>query len=384
MIYWEQMNARPVPTGPSKLLHIHWPLVLLICIVSGVGFLMLYSAAGGKLDTWARPQMIRFGLGIAVMFVVAMIHIDFWRRISLLTYVGGLGLLVAVEVMGAVGMGAQRWIDLGPLRLQPSEVMKVAIVMVLAQYYAWLPREKVSHPFWVALPLVLTAIPVALVLRQPDLGTSILMTAGAGVVMFLAGVSWWYFGTAIASVAATIWAVFASRGTDWQLLKDYQYDRIEIFLDPSIDPLGKSYNITQATIALGAGGLSGRGFMEGTQSRLGFVPEKHTDFIFTSLAEQFGFIGGITLLGLYTAIIMFCLLSAFRNRDRFGALMTGGLTATFFFFFFVNMGMVMGLLPVVGVPLPLVSYGGSAMLVLLGAFGLIQSAHVHRPRGPYG
>ena len=384
MIYWEQMNARPTPTGLSKLLHVHWPLVILICCVCGAGFLMLYAAAGGELDRWARPQMTRFALGLAVMLVVAMIHVDFWRRISVLAYVGGLVLLVAVEIVGEVGMGAQRWIDLGPLRLQPSEVMKVALVMVLAQYYAWLPREKVSRPFWVLLPLVLTAIPVALVLKQPDLGTSLLMIAGSGVVMFLAGVSWWYFGTAIATVAGTVWAVFESRGQSWQLLNDYQYRRIDIFLDPSKDPLGAGYHITQAKIALGAGGLSGRGFMEGTQSNLNFLPEKHTDFIFTSLAEQFGFVGGLTLLGLYTAIIMFCLLSALSNRDRFGALMTGGLTATFFFFFAVNMAMVMGLLPVVGVPLPLVSYGGSAMLVLLGAFGLIQSAHVHRPRGAYG
>lgn len=381
MIYWEQMNARPTPTGPAKLLHVHWPLVLLIFCVCGTGFLMLYSVAGGDLDRWARPQMMRFGLGVAVMLIVAMIHIDFWRRISVIAYVGGLALLIAVQFMGEVGMGAQRWIDIGPLRLQPSEVMKVALVMIIAQYYAWLPREKVSHPFWVALPLLLTAIPVMLVLKQPDLGTAILMIAGAGVVMFLAGVSWWYFGTAIATVAGTVWAVFESRGQAWQLLNDYQYRRIDIFLDPSMDPLGAGYHITQAKIALGAGGLSGRGFMQGTQSRLDFLPEKHTDFIFTSLAEQFGFVGGLTILGLYTAIIMFCLLSAFSNRDRFGALMTGGLTATFFFFFAVNMAMVMGLLPVVGVPLPLVSYGGSAMLVLLGAFGLIQSAHVHRPRG---
>ncbi len=384
MIYWEQMNAKPVPTGPAKLLHLHWPLILLICAVCATGFLMLYSVAGGTLDTWAKPQMMRFGLGLAVLFVVAMVHIDFWKRIAPLAYLGGLGLLVAVEFVGVVGMGAQRWIDIGPLRLQPSEVMKVTLVMMLAAYYAWLPPEKVSRPLWVAVPLILTAVPVALVLKQPDLGTSILLLAGAGVVMFLAGVSWWYFGSAIAVVGGTVWAVFHSRGTEWQLLNDYQYRRIDIFLDPTLDPMGAGYHITQATIAMGAGGISGRGFMQGTQSRLNFLPEKHTDFIFTSLAEQFGLIGGLTLLGLYTAIILFCLLSAFANKDRFGALMTGGLAATFFFFFAVNMAMVMGLAPVVGVPLPLVSYGGSAMLVLLGAFGLVQSAHVHRPRGAYG
>ncbi|RED18298.1 rod shape-determining protein RodA [Pontivivens insulae] len=381
MTYYEQMNRKPLPTGPAKLLFIHWPLVLLICAVCATGFLMLYSVAGGELDRWARPQMTRFGLGLAVLFIVAVIHIDFWKKMAPLAYLGAMGLLVAVEFVGVVGMGAQRWIDIGPLRLQPSEVMKIALVMVLAAYYAWLPREKVSRPFWVLIPLILIALPTLLVLRQPDLGTSILLVAGGCVVMFLAGVSWWYWGPSIAAGVGTIWAVLASKGTDWQILKDYQYRRIETFLDPSTDPLGSGYHITQATIALGAGGVSGRGFMEGTQSRLNFLPEKHTDFIFTSLAEQFGLIGGLTLLGLYTAIVMFCLLSAFSNRNRFGALMTGGLAATFFFFFAVNMAMVMGMAPVVGVPLPLVSYGGSAMLVLLGAFGLVQSAHVHRPRG---
>ncbi|WP_316015775.1 rod shape-determining protein RodA [Roseobacter sp. HKCCA0434] len=381
MIYWEQMNARPTPTGPAKLLHLHWPLLLLLCAVCATGFLMLYSVAGGELDRWAQPQMTRFALGLFVLFVVAMIHVDFWKKIAPIAYLGGLALLVAVEFVGAVGMGAQRWIDIGPLRLQPSEVMKVSLVMMLAAYYSWLPPEKVSRPFWVAIPLALIALPTLLVLKQPDLGTSILLVAGGCVVMFLAGVSWWYWGPAIAGAVGTVWAVMASKGTEWQILKDYQYRRIDTFLDPSLDPMGAGYHITQATIALGAGGVSGRGFMQGTQSRLNFLPEKHTDFIFTSLAEQFGLIGGLTLLGLYTAIILFCLLSAFQNRDRFGALMTGGLTATFFFFFAVNMAMVMGLAPVVGVPLPLVSYGGSAMLVLLGAFGLIQSAHVHRPRG---
>jgi rod shape determining protein RodA len=218
------------------------------------------------------------------------------------------------------------------------------------------------------------------VLKQPDLGTAILLLAGAGAVMYLAGVSVWYFVAAFAAAAGMVTAVLKSKGTDWQLIQDYQFRRIFTFLDPDADPLGAGYHITQAKIAMGSGGLVGRGFMQGTQARLNFLPEKHTDFIFTTLAEEFGFMGTTTLLTLYALIVLFCIASAISNRDRFGALMTGGIAVTFFLFFAVNMGMVMGLMPVVGVPLPLVSYGGSAMLVLLAAFGLVQSAHVHRPR----
>ncbi len=228
--------------------------------------------------------------------------------------------------------------------------------------------------------MALILLPTALVLTQPDLGTAILLIAGGGIMMFVAGVHWLYFAVVILMGIGVIVAVLASRGTEWQLIKDYQFRRIDTFLDPSSDPLGAGYNITQAKIALGSGGWSGRGFMQGTQSRLNFVPEKQTDFILSTLAEEFGFVGGMSLLALYALIIFFCITSAMRNRDRFGAMLTLGIAATFFLFFAVNMAMVMGLMPVVGVPLPLVSYGGSAMLVLLGAFGLVQSAHVHRPR----
>jgi rod shape determining protein RodA len=364
----------------SKALRFHWAVAILVAAVAGVGFMMLYSVAGGSTDPWAGRQMARFAVGMALMLIVGMVHVKIWRALTPLAYLIGVALLVAVEVAGATGMGAQRWIDLGFIQLQPSEVMKIALVMALAQYYAWLDTDRVSRPLWLLPPLVLIAVPMALVLKQPDLGTAILLAGGGAVVMFLAGVSWWYFGGAAASVIALVSAVMASRGTDWQLIKDYQFRRIETFLDPSTDPLGAGYHITQSKIAFGSGGLTGRGFMQGTQSRLNFLPEKHTDFIFTTLAEEFGFVGGVSLLGLYALIIVFCAISMMSNRDRFGALMTGGLAATFFFFFALNMAMVMGLAPVVGVPLPLVSYGGSAMLVLLLAFGLIQSAHVHRPR----
>jgi rod shape determining protein RodA len=375
-----EANAKFVPSGFRKLLYLNWPVVLLLAAVSGFGFLMLYSVAGGSATPWMEPQMKRFGVGMVAMIVVAMVPIWFWRNMALLAYGVSLALLVAVDMFGEVGMGAQRWIDLGPIRLQPSELMKVSLVMLLAAYYDWLPLRRVSHIFWVLLPVVFISIPTLLTLSQPDLGTALLLLIGGATVMFAAGVHWAYFATVIAAGVGAIYAVFVSRGTPWQLLKDYQYRRIDTFLDPSNDPLGAGYHITQAKIALGSGGWTGRGFMQGTQSRLNFLPEKHTDFIFTTLAEEFGFVGASTLLALYALIIFFCVVSAVNNRDRFAALVTLGITMTFFLFFAVNMSMVMGLAPVVGVPLPLVSYGGSAMLVLLLAFGLVQSAHVHKPR----
>ncbi|NNF25495.1 MAG: rod shape-determining protein RodA [Rhodobacteraceae bacterium] len=376
-----EYRLKTVPTGARKVLFLNWALILLLIAVASIGFLMLFSVAGGALERWAEPQMQRFVLGLVAMFIVAMVPIWFWRNVSGLAYIVSVLLLVAVEFIGVTGMGAQRWIDLGFMRLQPSEVTKITLVMILAAYYDWLDPKKVSHPFYVLLPLVLILIPTALVLNQPDLGTAILLVAGGGIVMFIAGVSWWYFGVVIAGGVGLVTTVFTSRGTPWQLLKDYQYRRIDTFLDPSQDPLGAGYHITQSKIALGSGGFSGRGFMQGTQSRLNFLPEKHTDFIFTTLAEEFGFLGAISLLTLYGLIIFFCIVSAISNKDRYSALLIYGVAAAFFLYFAVNMSMVMGLAPVVGVPLPLVSYGGSAMLVLLVAFGLVQSAHVHRPRG---
>ena len=380
MSYLEYTVTR-VPTGFSKVLHLNWALILLLIAVAGVGFLMLYSVAGGSLSPWAEPQIKRFVLGTVLMFAVAMVPVWFWRNMAGVAYGASILLLLFVEFFGVIGMGAQRWIDLGFMRLQPSELTKITMIMLLASYYDWLDIHKVSRPLWVAIPLVVILLPAALVLRQPDLGTAILLIAGGGIMMFLAGVSWLYFGAVFAAGAGLVAAVFQSRGTDWQLLKDYQYRRIDAFLDPATDPLGAGYNITQSKIALGSGGWAGRGFMQGTQSRLNFLPEKQTDFIFTTLAEEFGFVGGVSLLVLYTLIIVFCVVSAMGNKDRFGSLLTLGIAATFFLFFAVNMSMVMGLVPVVGVPLPLVSYGGTAMLVLLVAFGLVQSAHVHRPRG---
>ena len=379
MSYLES-NAQSTPSGPGKILYLNWPLALLLLSSAAVGFLMLYSVAGGSFSPWAEPQIKRFAMGLTAMLIVAMVPIWFWRNMAAVAFGVSLALLVAVELIGSVGMGAQRWIDLGFMRLQPSELTKITLVMFLAAYYDWLPAEKTSRPFWVVVPVLIIMIPTYLVLRQPDLGTSILLVTAGGAMMFLAGGHWAYFAAVIAAGVGLVAAVFQSRGTDWQLLKDYQYRRIDTFLDPASDPLGAGYHITQSKIALGSGGWTGRGYMQGTQSRLNFLPEKHTDFIFTTLAEEFGFIGGISLLGLYALIILFCIATALMCKDRFSSLVTLGIALTFFLFFAVNMSMVMGMAPVVGVPLPLVSYGGSAMLVLMVGFGLVQSAHIHRPR----
>lgn len=375
-----ESNLKTVPTGIRKVLYLNYPLIILLSAVCCTGFLMLYSVAGGNPTLWAEPQMKRFAVGMVVMLVVAFTPIWFWRNISGVVYLLALLLLVAVEFFGVIGMGAQRWLEIGPMRVQPSEMMKVALVMLLAAYYDWLPVEKVSRPLWVLIPILLTVIPTGLVLMQPDLGTSIMLIAGGAVVMFAAGVSLWYFGTVVALVVGLVFVVLESRGTDWQLLHDYQFRRIDTFLDPTADPLGAGYNIIQAQIALGSGGWAGRGFMQGTQSQLNFLPEKHTDFIFNTLAEEFGFVGAFGLLTLYTTIIGFCLHAALVNKDRFSSLLILGVAGTFFFYFAINMATVMGLLPAKGSPLPLVSYGGSAMIIILASFGLIQSANVHRPR----
>ena len=375
-----EYRLKTVPVGLRKILHLNWALILLIAAVSSVGFLMLYSVAGGKIEIWAEPQMKRFGLGLFLMFAMALVPIWFWRNMAGLFYIVSVLLLVVVEFFGTVGMGAQRWIDIGFMRLQPSKLMKVALVMMLAAYYDWLDLKLTSRPIYVLIPVLMIIIPTFLVFIQPNLGTSLMLLMGGAAVMFCAGVSLWYFGGVAVLGIGAILAVFMARGTPWQFLKDYQYRRIDTFLDPTADPLGAGYNIIQAKIALGSGGWSGKGFMQGTQSRLNFLPEKHTDFIFTTLAEEFGFVGAFSLLALYGLVIFFCVVSALQNKDRFSSLLILGVAGNFFFYLAVNLSMVMGLAPVVGVPLPLVSYGGSAMLVLLVAFGLVQSAHVHRPR----
>lgn len=378
MSYLES-QVKFVPAGLRKLLYLNWPLVLLLAATCAMGLLMLYSVAGGGWE-YAGPQASRIALGFAVMLGVALTPIWVWRSLSWLAYLLSLALLVLVLAVGEVGMGAQRWLDIGPLRIQPSEMAKIALVMALAAYFDWLPTRRVSHPLWLIPPIVIILVPAALVYMQPNLGTVMLILAIGAAMLWCAGVHWAYFAAVFGLVGGAVAAVFESRGTPWQLLYDYQYSRIDTFLDPSRDPLGEGYNITQAKIALGSGGLTGRGFMQGTQSRLNFLPEKQTDFIFNTLAEEFGFLGTSLLLGLYVLIVGFVVATALQAADRYSRLLVMGIGVSFFLLFAVNMLMVMGMAPVVGLPLPLVSYGGSAALVLLAAFGLVQSAHVHRPR----
>ena len=380
MTYLEY-KIRAVPRGFKKLLYMNWPIILLLCAAGAIGIIMLTSIAGNSWDPWASAQLKRFFVGFALMISIAMVPIWFWKSMSVLAYITSLALLVLVEFFGSTGMGAQRWLNLGFITLQPSEMAKITLIMVLAFYYDWLSDQRVSKIQWIIAPLALIFLPFFLVLQQPDLGTALLIVLGGGAMMFLAGIHWGYFGAALSLSLGGALTILQSRGKDWQLLNDYQYRRIDTFLDPSSDPLGAGYHITQSKIALGSGGWTGRGFGQGTQSRLNFLPEKHTDFIFTTLAEEFGFIGGISLLTIYTLILIFAIIAAISNKDRFSSLLIYGVTVTFFLYFAVNMAMVMGLAPVVGVPLPLVSYGGSSLLVLMAAFGLLQSAHVHKPRG---
>jgi rod shape determining protein RodA len=332
---------------------------------------MLYSAANGSMNPWASRQMVRFGAGLALLFVVALIDIRFWFRYAYVIYFVSFALLGAVEVMGSMGQGAQRWIDLGVIQLQPSELMKVALVIALARYFHGIAQEDISRPTLLLIPTILALAPAALVLKQPDLGTAGMLMMAGGAVFFAAGVRVWKFAVVLASALAAI-------PVGWQFLRDYQRQRVLTFLDPESDPLGSGYHIIQSKIAFGSGGLFGKGFMEGTQSHLNFLPEKQTDFIFTMLAEEFGMVGGLTLLGLYALIFVYGAAIALRSRNQFGRLLAMGLTFNFFLYVFINMAMVMGLIPVVGVPLPLISYGGTAMLALMTAFGLMISVYVHR------
>jgi len=368
------------PTGFAKVFYVNWALYLLITAAAAIGWLMLYSIAGGNLSTWAEPQMKRYAAGFILALGITFTPIWFWRSMSGAAYIATFVLLLVVQFFGTVGMGAQRWIDLGFMRIQPSELMKVALVMMLASYYDWLDDKKVSRPLWVLIPVLLIVVPTVLVVLQPNLGTAMMLLVAGAAVMFAAGVSLWYFAAVTALIGGAVAGVFFTRGTPWQFLHDYQYKRIDTFLDPSVDPLGAGYNIMQAKIALGSGGWTGKGFMQGTQSRLNFLPEKHTDFIFTTLGEEFGFVGAISLLTLYALILIFLFWAAVQNKDRFSSLLIIGIAANFFLYLAVNLAMVMGMVPVVGVPLPFLSYGGSATLVLLLAFGLVQSAIVHRLR----
>lgn len=355
----------------DKIWQISWPLIILLTMVASVGFAALYSAANGSLDPWADRQMMRFAMGVTVMLAVSVVDLRTWMRYAYWIYLVGMVFLVLVEMHGTIGMGAQRWVDLGFIQLQPSEIMKIALVLTLARYFHGASLQDVGRPAFLVPPILMVLAPVGFVLKQPDLGTAMMLLMSSAVIFFLAGVRIWKFAL-----------VFILGGSAlpvaWQFLHDYQKKRVLTFLNPEQDPLGSGYHIMQSKIALGSGGLFGKGFLLGTQSHLNFLPEKQTDFIFTSLAEEWGMVGGVALLALYLFVVAYGYAISLRSRSHFGRLVGMGITSTFFLYVFINMGMVMGLLPVVGVPLPLISYGGTAMLTLLFGFGLVMSVYIHR------
>lgn len=353
-----------------RRLHIDGWLLLLLALLCGVGLMVLYSASDQSMATVER-QAARFGVALVVMLVFAQISPHHYRRWSPWLFGLGVLMLIGVLVMGVGAKGAQRWLAIPGLpRFQPSEIMKVAVPMALAAYFAdcYLP-PRMKH---VVLGLVLIMLPTLLIAKQPDLGTSLLICASGIFVLLFAGIQWrWVFGFA--------GAVGAFLPLFWMfLMKDYQKQRVMTFLNPESDVHGSGWNIIQSKIAIGSGGLDGKGWLHGTQSHLDFLPESHTDFIIAVFAEEFGFLGVLGLLSLYLLIVTRCFFIAARADDTYGRLLAGSLTLTFFFYFFVNIGMVTGLLPVVGLPLPLVSYGGTSIVTLFVGFGILMSIHTHK------
>lgn len=359
-------------TARERFGQISWSLVILILAVGAIGLAMLYSAAGGDMDPWANRQLVRFAIGFAALLAVAVVDLRLWLQYAYIIYAVALVMLVGVEIAGKMGMGAQRWIDLGFFSLQPSEVMKVGVVLALARYFHSVSYENTGRIVYLLTPVMIVIAPVVLVLRQPDLGTAGMLMIGGVAMFFIAGVRKWKFvvGTVLGLAAIPIAWKF--------VLHDYQRQRILTFLDPDSAPRDAGYHILQSKIALGSGGLTGKGFIRGTQSQLNYLPEKQTDFIFTMLAEEFGLLGGLGLMTLYTLILGYGFAIALRSRNHFGRLLALGLTTTIFLYIFINVAMVMGVVPVVGVPLPLISYGGTAMLTVMTAFGLIMCVYVHR------
>ena len=355
----------------AKLWQVSWPYVLMLCALAGVGYVALYSAAGGSPEPYAAKHILRFAFALGMMLCIALVDIRFIARFSWLVYAGSVGLLVLVLRMGTVGKGAQRWIDLGFMQLQPSELAKIGLVMALAGWFHKASYERMGNPLFLLPPAAMVLVPVALILKEPNLGTA-LITAMVGASVFLAaGIRWWK--VALLALPVPFAAQYA-----YSHLHDYQRARIITFLNPERDPLGAGYNIIQSKIALGSGGLWGKGFLGGTQGHLNFLPEKQTDFIFTMLAEEFGLVGGLGLMGLLLCIVGGGMLIALRCRHQYGRLLALGISVNFSLYCFVNMAMVMGAIPVGGVPLPMVSHGGSAMLTVMFGFGLLMSVHVHR------
>ncbi|MGI4851846.1 MAG: rod shape-determining protein RodA [Janthinobacterium lividum] len=359
------------PNFFQKLKQINLVIVLVLAIIASIGFVVLYSAAGGDFSPWAGKQIIRFGVGIVILSGVAMIDLKTWMRYSYVLYLLSLLMLVAVEITGRIGMGAQRWIDLYVINIQPSELMKITLLMALARYFHECTLEEIRKLKNLVIPSILILIPALLVLRQPDLGTAMLLILAGSAIFFVAGIRLW-------KVAVMGGLVLSAIPVFWHFMYDYQKERVLNFLDPERDPLGTSYNILQSIIALGSGGLWGKGFQLGSQSHLKFLPEKQTDFIFATFIEEFGVIGGLTLLLLYLSLIIYGYRMALLSRSAYGRYLGLGLTTLLFLYIFINMGMVMGLVPAVGIPLPLMSYGGTALLTVMLSMGLLMSISIHR------
>ncbi|MBM3586586.1 MAG: rod shape-determining protein RodA [Alphaproteobacteria bacterium] len=355
----------------SKLWRVPWLFVLLLGGIAAIGYVALWTAGSGNPDAYAQKHALRFGFCLVIMMSIAFIDIRIILRFAWVGYAFALALLVLVMFYGNVGKGAQRWLDIGPVQLQPSELMKIMLALGLAAWFHRASWERMGNLLFLIEPALMVLIPVGLILKQPNLGTALITGMVGAAVFWAAGMRWWKF--VLIAGAAGIGAPIA-----YDHLRDYQRARITTFLDPESDPLGAGYNIIQSKIALGSGGMSGKGFLQGTQGHLNFLPEKQTDFIFTLIAEEFGFIGAMATLFMLLSVIVFCYIVAFRSRHQFGRLLAIGLGTNFFLYVFVNVAMVTGAIPVGGVPLPLISHGGSAMLTVMIGFGLLLSAYLHR------
>ena len=354
----------------QKLAQLNWGLIGLALFLGGIGIAMLYSVAGGEFQPWAQGHLLRLGIGLGLMLLLALIDVRRWYQGAYWIYGVLLALLALVEVLGD-GNGVNRWIRLGGLSLQPSELMRIGMLLALARYFHGCFGTQLSHPLRLLPPLVLIFVPLVFIMRQPDLGTAVLLAMTGGAVLFAAGLGWRYIGGVLLTLGAALPIL-------WTQLRDYQRERILIFLEPERDPLGAGYHILQSKIAIGSGGLFGRGFLQGSQSQLDFLPEQQTDFIFTMFAEEMGFLGCLTLLLAYGGILGFALMITTSARSAFARLLACGIGFSIFCYMFVNMAMVMGLVPVVGMPLPMISYGGTALITVMALLGLLMSVHLGR------
>lgn len=363
-------EAHKVRSVVQKFFKINWGLIVLLAIMACIGFAMMYSAANGDGAQWMYPQMKRFAVFFVVMLCLIFVPIRWILSLSYVPYIVALILLVVVEFQGVKAMGAQRWISIAGFTLQPSELMKICLVLALARYFHFMHYRDTKHLLHLLVPILLVLLPAVLILKQPDLGTAFILMVVGGSLFFATGVKWWKFGVVIASGLAAIPFI-------WHSLHEYQKKRVLTFLDPERDPLGAGYNIIQSQIAIGSGGLSGKGFMSGSQNQLNFLPEKHTDFIFTMLSEELGFIGGALIIVLYGMIIFYGLWIALQSQSHYGRLLVTGITTVFSLHVFINIAMVMGLIPVVGAPLPLLSFGGTMMMTILLGYGLVLNVSVN-------